>query len=157
MSAEDVFRADTTMRLRGAMSFSFLFIAVTCLGQHYPILPVPNSPHGVVAMMQDSRSALWLGAIDDVYCFDGEHFYSIRQYGFPKETPNSFAEDSDGGMWIGTQGSRASGVMTARALYRYRAGRVEKILAGDVLSIVKGRRGRSDADNPSSEGAGNHQ
>jgi serine/threonine protein kinase len=53
-------------------------------------------------MMQDSHSALWMGTIDDVLRFEGEHFYSPRPYGFPKETPNSFAEDSDGAIWIAT-------------------------------------------------------
>lgn len=77
--------------------------AVVACAQKYPFVQVPGAPHGIYAMMQDSRSAIWLGTIDDVLSFDGEHFYSLRPYGFPRETPNSFAEDSDGGIWIATQ------------------------------------------------------
>jgi tRNA A-37 threonylcarbamoyl transferase component Bud32 len=109
---------------------------VTALAQHYPILPVPGSPHGIFAMMQDRQSALWLGTIDDVYRFDGEHFYSLRPYGFPRETPNSFAEDSDGGIWIATQGTDAGGGTGRGGLYRYQGGRVSKEFSGDGLSIV---------------------
>jgi hypothetical protein len=48
--------------------------AATVDAQHYPILPVPNSPHGIYTLFQDSRSALWLGTVNDVLRFDGEHF-----------------------------------------------------------------------------------
>lgn len=113
-----------------------LLAAATAFAQHYPVLPVPGAPHGIFTLMQDSRSALWMGTIDDVYCFDGEHFYSLRQYGFPRETANSFAEDSDGGIWIATQGTDFNGGTKRGGLYRYRAGHVEKILAGDGLSVT---------------------
>src|SRR5271155_46801 len=76
------------------------FAAPPSRAQKYPILPVPDSPHGIFTMMQDSHSRLWLGTIDDVQCYDGAHFFSLRGYGFPKEVPNAFAEDSDGGIWI---------------------------------------------------------
>ena len=110
--------------------------AATACAQHYPILPVPGSPHGIFSMMQDSRSAIWMGTIDDVLCFDGERFYSLRTYGFPKETPNSFAEDSEGGIWIATQGTDASGGTGQGGLYRYHAGHVGKIFSGDGLSVA---------------------
>jgi hypothetical protein len=105
-------------------------------GQHYPMLAVPNSPHGIYVMMQDSRSRIWLGTIDDVYCFDGVNFYSIQQYGYPKETANAFAEDSDGGIWIATQGTDAGGGTGRGGLYRFATGRVDKMLSGDGLSVV---------------------
>jgi len=86
------------------MLFGLILVlaTVTCFGQHYLTLQVPGSPYGICTMLQDSPSALWLGTIDDVYCFDGERFYSLRPYGFPKEAPISFAEDSEGGIWIAT-------------------------------------------------------
>ena len=111
-------------------------LAAASFAQHYPILPVQGSPKGIFTLMQDSHSALWLGTIDDVVRFDGEHFYSLRPYGFPKETPNSFAEDSDGGMWIATQGTAAGGGTKHGALYRYQADRVIKVLDGDGLSVA---------------------
>lgn len=115
----------------------FLFPATTtCLGQHYPILPVPGSPHGIVSMMQDSKSRIWVGTADDMLCFDGGRFYSIRPYGFPKEKASTLAEDNEGGIWIGTQGTAASGGGHG-GLYRYLDGHVEKILSDDVISVVK--------------------
>ena len=86
-------------------------------------------------MMQDSHSRLWLGTIDDVQCFDGAHFFSLRQYGFPKEVPNAFAEDSDGGIWIATQGTDVGGGKNPGGLYRYQSGHVEKIATGDGLGV----------------------
>lgn len=113
-----------------------ILATATACAQHYPILPVNGSPHGIFSMMQDSHSAIWMGTIDDVLRFDGQHFYSLRPYGFPRETPNSFAEDSDGGIWIATQGTDASGGSNHGGLYRYQAGRVVRIFAGDGLTVV---------------------
>src|SRR5580658_1496838 len=81
-------------------SWSLVLAATTSFGQRYPIIHVSDSPHGIFTMTQDSRSRIWLGTIDDVIGFDGAHFYPLRQYGFPKETPNSLAEDDEGGIWI---------------------------------------------------------
>lgn len=115
---------------------SILLLSATSFAQHYAILPVPGSPHGIFAMMQDRHSALWLGTIDDAVRFDGENFYSLRPYGFPKESPNSFTEDSDGGIWIATQGTAMGGGTGHGGLYRYQAGRVTKVFSGDGLSVV---------------------
>ena len=104
--------------------------------QRYPFLPVPGAPHGIYSLWQDSKSGMWLGTIDDAVLFDGQHYYSLRQYGFPKEIPNGFAEDSDGGIWIATQGSDAAGGTGRGGLYRYQAGRVEREFTGDGLSVV---------------------
>jgi hypothetical protein len=117
------------------IGLAHLFAAAS-FAQHFPILPVQGSPKGIFTLMQDSHSALWLGTIDDVVRFDGEHFYSLRPYGFPRETPNSFAEDSDGGIWIATQGTAAGGGTKHGALYRYQAGRVIRVLGGDGLSVA---------------------
>lgn len=110
--------------------------AATAHAQHYPILPIPNSPHGIYTLFQDSRSALWLGTVNDVLSFDGEHFYSLRPYGFPREVPVSFAEDSDGGMWIATQGTVAVGGTKHGGLYRYQAGQVVRMIEGDAMTVV---------------------
>ena len=106
------------------------------VAQRYPFLPVLGAPHGIYTIWQDSQSGMWLGAIDDVVRFDGQHYYSLRQYGFPKEIPNGFAEDSDGGIWIATQGSDTAGGTGRGGLYRYQAGRVEKEFTGDGLSVA---------------------
>jgi len=112
-------------------------LAAASVAQHFPFLPVPNSPaQGIYTLFQDSRSALWLGTVNDALRFDGERFYSLRQYGFPKEVPVSFAEDSDGGIWIATQSSAALGGNRHGGLYRYQSGRVDRIMAGDAMSVV---------------------
>jgi Protein kinase domain len=113
-----------------------LTAATTTHAQHYPILPIPNSPHGIYTLFQDSRSALWLGTVNDVLRFDGEHFYSLRPYGFPKEVPVSFTEDSDGGIWIATQGTTAVGGTRRGGLYRYQAGQVTRMIEGDAMTVV---------------------
>jgi hypothetical protein len=116
--------------------------ASAALAQHYPILPVPGAPHGITTMMQDGHSRLWLGTNDDVFCFDGVNFYSIRQYGFPAETVTSLAEDDHGGIWIGTRGTpKVSGPKDGQTseggLYRFSLGRIAKILPGEVFSVAR--------------------
>src|ERR1700761_6847928 len=86
-----------------------LFVSGGLFAQHYPVLLVPNSPHDIFALMQDSQSRMWLGTNDDVYAFDGARFYSLRPYGFPQESPASMAADTEGGIWIATQGSDMNG------------------------------------------------
>ncbi len=120
---------------RGFFVF-LLFLPAIVFGQRYPVVPVAGSPHGIFTMMQDSQSRIWMGTIDDVFCFDGVRFYSLRQYGFPKEVPNSFAEDGDGGIWIATQGTDVMGGAGHGGLYRYQNGRVEKVFSSDGLSVV---------------------
>ena len=114
----------------------FLVAISGASAQQYPVLPVAGSPHGIYTMMQDSESRLWLGTIDDVFCFDGVRFFSLRKFAFPRETPNAFAEDTVGGIWIGTQGTAVGGGTDHGGLYRYQAGRLERVFSGDVLSIA---------------------
>jgi tRNA A-37 threonylcarbamoyl transferase component Bud32 len=108
--------------------------------QRYPVVPVAGAPHGIFTMMQDSQSRIWMGTIDDVFCFDGVHFYSLRQDGFPKEFPNSFGEDDDGAIWIATQGTDATGGTGRGSLYRYQKGHVDKLFSGDGLSVINAGR-----------------
>jgi tRNA A-37 threonylcarbamoyl transferase component Bud32 len=114
----------------------FLVAISTASGQQYPVLPVAGSPHGIYTMLQDSKSRLWLGTIDDVFCFDGVRFFSLRKYAFPRETADALAEDREGGIWIGTQGTAASGGTSHGGLYRYADGHVERVFSGDVLSVA---------------------
>ena len=112
-----------------------VLLPVAASAQHYPILPVANAPKNVFTLFEDSKSRLWMGTIDDVYCFDGVNFYSLRQYGYPRETPNAYAEDSEGGVWIASQGTDIAGGTRHGSLYRYHQGRVEKMLSGNALSV----------------------
>jgi hypothetical protein len=105
--------------------------------QRYPILPVPNSPHGIVALYQDSKSRIWVGTKDSVYCFDGVNFYSLRQFGFPAEAVSSIAEDDEGGIWIATYFSELRGHDEQGGLYRFDDRSLIKVLAADVRSVVR--------------------
>ena len=127
--------AEYSVRLAAWVSIGLLS-AVSVFGQRYPILPVPNSPHGIFAMMQDSQSAIWVGTKDDAFRFDGRNFYSLRQYGFPREMPRSFAEDGDGGIWIGAQTVNEQNGAVSGGVYRYQHGKVERILSDPAVSVV---------------------
>ena len=95
------------------------------LGQQYLFLPVPGSPKSVKTLFQDSRGRLWLGG-DDVTCFDGTRFFSLRDYGLPATAALSIAEDPGGAIWMGTM----SGV------YRFANGHVEVISPGVTVSVI---------------------
>ena len=116
--------------------FALPFLCCTVAGaQHYPILPVPGSPNGIVTVFEDSRSALWIGTIDDAYSFDGKNFYPLHPYGLPRARVTAFAEDSEGGIWISILETPVSANAAANGLYRYHRGAVEKIFAGRVGAI----------------------
>jgi len=144
-------RAKMAMRVQKYAEYivrSFLLLALVwlfptiCLAQYYPILPVANSPHGIIyTMFEDSKSRLWLGTIDDVYCFDGVNFYSLRRYGFPQEEVNSIAEDSDGGIWIATHLKDLKTGQQGGGLYRFFQGNVEQVVGQPILSVVGGSPG----------------
>jgi Protein kinase domain len=87
--------------------------------------------------MQDSHSRLWVGTDDNVYCFDGSRFYSLRSSGLPRGLVNSLAEDGEGGIWIGLNGESGWGGSGHGGLYRYRGGHTELVLSGNVRSIVR--------------------
>ena len=133
--------AMTAKRLAPLCAWWLLLATANSFGQRYPILPVPGSPHSIYTMMQDSRSRIWMGTIDDLFCFDGVHFFSLRGYGYPRETANALAEDTDGGIWIATQGTAANGGTVHGGLYRYQSGHVQKVFSGDGLSVVSGAPG----------------
>ena len=91
--------------------------------------------------LQVEKSGLWYTTATTTESASGAFSFTIkgsavRPFGFPRETPNAFAEDSEGGIWIGTQGTDAMGGARHGGLYRYREGHVEKVLSGDVLSVV---------------------
>lgn len=116
---------------------SLLVVSVSAAcAQHYPILPVAGSPREITALIQDSRSALWIATNDDVVCFDGRNFYSVRAAGLPRARATGLAEDSDGGIWISMQGTAGNGVPDESGLYRYQHGKVDSIFKGRVRSMA---------------------
>jgi ligand-binding sensor domain-containing protein len=94
----------------------WLWLAASgCWGQYSAIVAVPNAPKGISTLIEDSESRLWMATKDDVYCFDGQQFYSLRQYGFPAEYPTVLAEDGEHGIWIATRIENADGVFRTAA------------------------------------------
>jgi tRNA A-37 threonylcarbamoyl transferase component Bud32/ligand-binding sensor domain-containing protein len=90
-------------------------------------------------MFQDSKGRLWLGTGDDLLCFDGVRFYSMRAFGFPREPVVGIAEDSDGGIWVATFGGPVQtdeGEKRTGGLYRYQSGHVERISPWGFASVV---------------------
>src|SRR5664280_502549 len=97
--------AMTAKRLAPLCAWWLLLATANSFGQRYPILPVPGSPRSIYTMMQDSRSRIWMGTIDDLFCFDGVHFFSLRGYGYPRETawnhPRPLGSFRDSDTWGG--------------------------------------------------------
>ncbi len=126
-------------RERVRLLFLWLLVLGCCplaRAQRYPILPVAGSPPNITALLQDGQSRLWVGTVDNVWCFDGARFYSLRSFGFPAERVTSLAEDSRGGIWIGTDGDIARGGSNPGAAWIYRGDKVTQVLPGPVQSIL---------------------
>ena len=100
-----------------------LLLAASLGAQQYRLIPVPQSPRRIEHILEDHRGRLWISTHDDVLCFDGTGFFSLRPFGFPAIGANSLTEDLDGGILI----SSALGV------HRYFGGRLEHILADVVV------------------------
>jgi len=128
--------ASRNMRRLGKWILELALAAAPAWGQQYPFLPLPGSPPNVSVLMQDSRSAVWVGTDDEALLFDGERSYSLRPYGFPKERVAGFAEDVEGGIWIATAATNTTTGGATGGLYRYQNGNVQQILAQAATSVV---------------------
>jgi ligand-binding sensor domain-containing protein len=111
-------------------------MAAPASGQRYPILPISGSPANITALMQDSRSVLWVGTSDDALAFDGQRFYSLHSAGFPQEHVRSFAEDREGGIWIATAQPDTTSSSPKGGVYRYWHGKVERMMARPAISLA---------------------
>ncbi len=102
-----------------------LLLTSVVAGQQYPFVHItgPNAPKGAAYLFEDSRGGLWLGGAEGgaegLIYFDGTRFISPVK-GFPKVLISGIAEDSESGIWIGSQGG----------LFRFFKGRLEKIADG---------------------------
>src|SRR5580700_3011960 len=83
-------------------------------GQQYPFLNIAGSPQDVTAMFQDSRGRLWLGGAEAT-CFDGSHFFPLRDYGLPPGPTYDITEDPSGVIWLAAE----------TGVYRFVGGRAE--------------------------------
>jgi hypothetical protein len=109
-----------------SLTLSLIFFTSIAFGQQYPFLKVPGSPANVQSMLLDSKGRLWIGTYDDVLCFDGSRFYSLRPLGFSTGNVISLAEDSEGGIWSAS----STGVA------RFQKGLSQQILPGFAASLI---------------------
>ncbi|HTQ31878.1 MAG TPA: two-component regulator propeller domain-containing protein, partial [Opitutaceae bacterium] len=77
-----------------------LLWAVSLPAQQYLFVPVAQSPRNIESMLEDRQGRLWITTHDDVLCFDGTRFFSLRKFGLPPAFPSWAAEDSAGGILI---------------------------------------------------------
>ena len=96
------------------------------LGQQMPFLFVPGGPTGISVLFEDHLGKLWVGGGSDVACFDGNRFYSLREFGLPAANTRAITEDEDGAIWIGS----------ASGLYRFYDGALTEVMKGYVYSIA---------------------
>lgn len=122
--------------------FWLLATVAPAYAQHYPILRVPGSPPGILSIFEDSHSALWVGTKEDVFCFDGRNFYSLRQTGLPAGRATNLAADDEGGIWIALQFPDTQSGLGKGALYRFQDGKTVHIFDGIVSSIVAAAPGK---------------
>lgn len=90
------------------------------LGQQYPFVPVTNSPKNIEQILEDKQGRLWMSTHDDVLCFDGTRFFSLREFGLPAVGSTGLAEDTEGGILSASE----SGV------YRFIQGGLEHVVSG---------------------------
>ena len=107
-------------------------VATALLGQQYPFVPVTNSPRNIERILQDKRGRLWMSTHDDVLCFDGTRFFSLREFGLPAVMTYGLAEDAEGGILSASE----------RGVYRFIQGRLEHVVSGlfvrDIVAVAPG-------------------
>jgi len=106
----------------------FLLLAAVLPAQQYPFVEVAHSPRNIEHILQDRQGRLWIGTHDDVLCFDGERFFSLREFGLPPLLNASLAEDQDGGILSAT----------GRGIFRFFQGHLEHMLPDVPVSEVIG-------------------
>jgi ligand-binding sensor domain-containing protein len=108
------------VRMRYRLLWGLLLPVTYLPAQQYPFLFVNNSPKNIERILEDQQGRLWVATHDDLLCFDGSRFFSLRNYGLPATPSYSLMEDGDGGILSGME----SGI------YRYHLGRLEHIVSG---------------------------
>jgi tRNA A-37 threonylcarbamoyl transferase component Bud32 len=99
---------------------TFLQLASGLAAQQYPFIRVAGSPGNVERVLEDRQGRLWIASHFDLLCFDGSHFYSLREFGFPAKFSYGLIEDAEGGILSGTP----------EGIYRFYQGRLEHPVAG---------------------------
>lgn len=115
------------MGLRRLAILLFFFVP-QAFCQQYPFVQVagPDAPKDIQVLLEDSRGRIWAGTINDLLSFDGSHFYSLRELGYPETQALALAEDSEGGIWSATR----AGIL------RFHEGKLDRVAGGLSSSIV---------------------
>lgn len=106
--------------MRRAPLIGFLLVAACLRAQQFPFLSIDHSPKNIERILEDRQGRLWIATHDDVLCFDGSHFFSLHDFGFPPVTAYSLIEDADGGILSGSP----------LGIHRFYRGRLEHVLSG---------------------------
>jgi len=114
------------------LAASAVIVQQCAVGQQYPFVPVANSPKNIERILQDRQGRLWMGTHNDVLCFDGSRFFSLRQLGLPAEGNYGLVEDAEGGILSAS----------VSGLYRFMRGRLEHVVSGlfvrDIIVVAPG-------------------
>jgi tRNA A-37 threonylcarbamoyl transferase component Bud32/ligand-binding sensor domain-containing protein len=103
-------------------------VAAVLPAQQYPFIEVPHSPRNIEHILQDRKGRLWISTHDDLLCFDGDRFFSLREFGFPPLMTGALAEDQDGAILS----------VSSRGIYRFLQGHLEHILPDIPVSEAMG-------------------
>ena len=112
------------------LALGFLILVNVAGAQQYPFTKVAGSPKNIEHILEDRQGRLWIATHDDVLCFDGSRFLSLRQLGFAVKA-GSLTEDDEGGILIAGDG-----------VDRFFRGNLEHVLTGirvsGVISVAPG-------------------
>ena len=109
-----------------------LFSASLARAQQYPFLQItaPGAPQGCMFPFQDHRGALWLAGCEagseGLFYFDGSRFIEPLKGQFPNAIVRGLAEDSEGGVWLASNGG----------IYRFYRGQLRKVVEGAALAGI---------------------
>jgi len=109
-----------------------LVLAACLFSQQYPFVDVTANGRNASIMLLDHRGGLWVNVIGGLRYFDGQHWFSLQDVGFPAGVSAYLAEDSDGGIWL------AAG---AAGLFRFHQGHLAKMQGGYARDVIAVRPG----------------
>ena len=118
--------------MRSRPFWGLLLLAPALSAQQFPFIQIAGSPRNIERLLEDRQGRLWVATHDDVLCFDGSRFFSLRDFGLPPVFGYSLIEDDEGGILSGSD----------QGIYRFYRGRLEHVVAGhfvhDMVGVAPG-------------------
>src|SRR5471032_2964835 len=99
-------------RLGGPLAALAMVLATPARAERLPVqrhgVAEGLAEETVTALLKDSRGFLWIGSLNGLSRYDGEHFrvYTAED-GLPNARVTALAETPDGAMWVATSGGLA--------------------------------------------------